>query len=207
VLAAGRAASVSGIDRSPAAVEVARRRLPGADLRIGLIDALPWDDGAFDVVTAFNALQYARDPPLALAEARRVVRPGGLVAVCKWAAPAANELFVLLSAVRSGTVAPAAAPDHAGPAAIAATLRDAGLEPVGEGAVGTRLAFADLTALTAGLASSGGFPHGVAPSRVAASARAFCDGEDGSYRLKGELVYALGRVDVAAGFEHATSRV
>jgi methyltransferase family protein len=41
---------------------VARSRIPDADLRTGEIQALPYDDASFDVVTAFNSIQYAADP-------------------------------------------------------------------------------------------------------------------------------------------------
>src|SRR5262245_45281475 len=75
-LAALRGATVSGIDAAAELVEVARRRVPAADLRLGAIEQLPWPDGCFDLVTAFNALQFAADYVAALAEARRVTRDG-----------------------------------------------------------------------------------------------------------------------------------
>jgi SAM-dependent methyltransferase len=84
--AAAQGAEVTGIDAAQAMVVLARRRLPGADVRVGPIEQLPWPDGAFDVVTACNAVQYAADRGAALAEAARVARPGGLVAVTAWAA-------------------------------------------------------------------------------------------------------------------------
>src|SRR6478735_1581426 len=58
----------------------------------------------FDVVTAFNALQYALDIDLALAEAVRVARPGGQVALCKYGRPADNEFFAFLAALDPGRV-------------------------------------------------------------------------------------------------------
>ena len=54
---------MSGIDATAALVEIARERIPGAPLAVGdLEDPLPYDAGAFDVVTAFNSVQYAGDP-------------------------------------------------------------------------------------------------------------------------------------------------
>jgi SAM-dependent methyltransferase len=47
--AAARGATVSGIDAAEGMVEIARRRLPGADLRVGPMERLPWDDASFDV--------------------------------------------------------------------------------------------------------------------------------------------------------------
>jgi len=55
LLAARRGAVVSGIDATAALVEIARERIPGAPLAVGdLQDPLPYDAGAFDVITAFN---------------------------------------------------------------------------------------------------------------------------------------------------------
>jgi SAM-dependent methyltransferase len=53
-LAAARGAQVSGIDAAAGLVEVARRRLPEADLRVGPIERLPWRDESFDLVTTFR---------------------------------------------------------------------------------------------------------------------------------------------------------
>ena len=73
-LALARGARVSGIDAAPAMIATARERAPEADLRVGRDDALPFEDGAFDVVTGFNSLQFADDPVLALREWMRVGR-------------------------------------------------------------------------------------------------------------------------------------
>ena len=83
-LAAARGARVSGMDAAAGLVEFARRRLPEADVRVGPIEQLPWADGSFDVVTGFNAFQFAADFVAALAEAGRVTRSGGRAAICNW---------------------------------------------------------------------------------------------------------------------------
>jgi ubiquinone/menaquinone biosynthesis C-methylase UbiE len=85
-LAAAAGATVSGLDASAALLGVARGQLPDADLRTGDIGELPYDDSGFDVVTAFNAIQYAADPKTAVAELARVTRPGGRVLIGVWAA-------------------------------------------------------------------------------------------------------------------------
>jgi ubiquinone/menaquinone biosynthesis C-methylase UbiE len=84
-LAAARGAIVAGIDAAEGMIAIARERLPEADLRVGPMEQLPWADDSFDVVTAFNALQFAADFRVALQDAVRVVRRGGLVAICNWA--------------------------------------------------------------------------------------------------------------------------
>jgi ubiquinone/menaquinone biosynthesis C-methylase UbiE len=77
-------AKVSGIDAAVQLIAIARERVPAGDFRVGELEALPYDDDSFDVVTGFNALQYAADPVHALQEARRVARPGGTVAILTW---------------------------------------------------------------------------------------------------------------------------
>ncbi|TDV42613.1 class I SAM-dependent methyltransferase [Actinophytocola oryzae] len=78
-----RGALVAGTDSAVTRLEVARWALPDADLRLTEPgDALPFDNGTFDVVTTRTAEGSA-----VLAEPARVVRPGGLVAVGTWARP------------------------------------------------------------------------------------------------------------------------
>jgi cyclopropane fatty-acyl-phospholipid synthase-like methyltransferase len=60
-LAAERGAVVHGIDAMPERVAEARGRVPGGDFRVELMEQLPWPAGSFDVVTGFNAFQYALD--------------------------------------------------------------------------------------------------------------------------------------------------
>ena len=81
-LAAARGADCAGIDASPRLVAVARDRSPDADLRVGDMHALPWDDDSFDVVTSFRGIWGTT--PDALAEVHRVLRPGGRVGITVW---------------------------------------------------------------------------------------------------------------------------
>lgn len=81
-LAAVRGAVCAGIDASPRLVAVARRRNPGADVRVGDMGDLPWDDGSFDVITSFRGIWGTT--PGALDEARRVLVQGGRLAFTCW---------------------------------------------------------------------------------------------------------------------------
>jgi len=65
-----------GIDAAEALVELARKRVPQADVRIGDMEALPHDDDTFDLVTGFNSFFFANDIAAALREARRVAIRG-----------------------------------------------------------------------------------------------------------------------------------
>ncbi len=81
-LAAVRGADIAGIDASPRLVAVARDRSPGADIRVGDMHDLPWDDASFDAVTSFRGVWGTT--PLALREIHRVLKPGGRVGLTVW---------------------------------------------------------------------------------------------------------------------------
>lgn len=84
---AQRIPQVAGVDASAAFIEIARARLPGRDFRVAEMEALPYADASFDVVTGFNAFQYAKSPVNALREACRVVLRGGTVVIATWGLP------------------------------------------------------------------------------------------------------------------------
>ncbi len=127
-LLADLGAVAAGADAAPGMVAVARRAAPGADVRVADGAALPWPDGAVDVVTAVNVLQLADDPAAVLAEAARVVRPGGRVAVCGWAERAHQALDVVEAALAADD-GEDPGPEHPlrQEAPVRALLADAGL--------------------------------------------------------------------------------
>ena len=84
-LAAARGASVVGVDASTGMLEVARTRSPGLDLSLANACALPFADGAFDVVTCGLALSHFAERDRALAEVLRILRPGGMLVASAWA--------------------------------------------------------------------------------------------------------------------------
>jgi SAM-dependent methyltransferase len=133
-LAAQRGADVAGIDADEAFVDSARERVPSADIVVGDMHTLPYDDDCFDVVTGFDAFQLASDPGRALREAGRVARPGAPVVIAAWGRPEQCEAagYVkavggLLGASPAGALGPFALSD---PGAIAAFAARGGLIPV-----------------------------------------------------------------------------
>jgi ArsR family transcriptional regulator len=88
---------VTGVDKSPEMLRLARARLqdlPGD--RVALVQgdfaALPFPPASFDTVVFHQVLHYAQEPAYALAEAARVCRPGGRIAIVDLAAHAREEL-------------------------------------------------------------------------------------------------------------------
>jgi SAM-dependent methyltransferase len=81
-LSALRGASCAGIDASERLVAIARDRSPDADIVVGDMNKLPWDDSAFTVVTSFRGIWGTT--PAAVAEILRVLVPGGRVGLTVW---------------------------------------------------------------------------------------------------------------------------
>jgi SAM-dependent methyltransferase len=72
-LAAARGARAFGLDASTALLDVARRRVPDADLRLADMEALAHDDATFDLVCGFNSFFFAKESSLPCA--KRAVSP------------------------------------------------------------------------------------------------------------------------------------
>ena len=78
---ARRGARVSGIDPAGDAIAAARSHATqeglSIDYRLGIGEQLPWPDDSFDVVTCVDVLEHVGSVDRVLAEAARVLRPGG----------------------------------------------------------------------------------------------------------------------------------
>lgn len=75
---------VVGVDREQAMLQAAAQRTAGmanVELRQGGLEDLPLSDGEVDAALLMLVLHHVPEPALALAEAKRVVRPGGTVVV------------------------------------------------------------------------------------------------------------------------------
>ncbi len=96
-LLGGDATSAIGIDRSPEMLRLARAKLaegdfPIAEVRQADMRALPFEPHSFDTVTLHHVLHFADDPASVLAQAARMVAPGGKLLVVDYA-PHAREDF------------------------------------------------------------------------------------------------------------------
>jgi SAM-dependent methyltransferase len=130
---ARRIARIAGVDATAPFIEIARRRLPSGDFRVAEMETLPYADASFDVVSGFNAFQYAASPVNALREARRVAKPNGTITIAVWGLPESCEAAGHLKAL--GSLMPPPPPGAPGPFALSdeSKLRslasDAGLMP------------------------------------------------------------------------------
>lgn len=158
-MAAARGAQVAGVDAAEAMLAIARSRAPAGDFRQGDLEALPYADGTFDVVTGFNSFQYAGNPVAALREAGRVTKRGGSIVVMTFGNPEGMEVVALLTALKP--LLPPPPPGAPGPFALSDgdVLRrfatDAGLEPVEVFDVDSPWIYADRSAAMRGLTSTG----------------------------------------------------
>jgi SAM-dependent methyltransferase len=202
-MAQGQGANVSGIDASPGLADVAKSRCPGADIRVGEIEELPFDDHGFDVTTGFNSFQYAADPVHALAEAKRVTKPNGYVVVAVWGAAENCELTSYIAAL--GRLLPPPPPGAKGPFALSspgaleALVGKAELRPEGAHTVTTTMSFKDAPTAVRGLLASGVAERAIRHSGEAAVARGLGEvikpfrKSDGSYAFRNEWRFLISK--------------
>jgi SAM-dependent methyltransferase len=78
---AGQGLKVTGIDADPEVIEAARQQVPGAMFHVAHSDDLPLEDGSMDGYRAMDLFHLLDDPVPTIAEAHRVLRPGGRIVV------------------------------------------------------------------------------------------------------------------------------
>ena len=76
--------SVAALEPSPDYSGALAERLPGLDVRQAPAEELPWEDASFDGALSQLVVVFLKDAPAATREQLRVVRPGGVGAVCMW---------------------------------------------------------------------------------------------------------------------------
>jgi SAM-dependent methyltransferase len=197
------AANVAAIDPAPQFAAACRDRNPGADVREGSAEHLPWDDDRFDAALASLVIGFMRDPGRGVGEMVRVTRPGGTVAACMWdmATGGMTMLRVFWTAVR------AVDPDAEGESAMVGTadgdiaerLRAAGLVDVTSGALTAHVDYRDFDdfwePFTYGVGPAGSHLQSLPPDQQAA-VRDACRAAlpDGPFGLDARAWYGHGRV-------------
>jgi SAM-dependent methyltransferase len=196
-------ANVSGVDASAAFIDIARQRLPGRDFRVGEMEVLPYPDDSFDVVTGFNAFQYAASPNNALGEARRILRPGGAIVIATWGLPEDCEAAGHLKAL--GALMPPPPPGAPGPFALSDESKlkvlaaEAGFTPIVVVDVACPWTYPDLKTALRGMLSAGPAERAVrnsSPERArdaVASSIASYRRPSGAYRLDNKFRYLVAR--------------
>ncbi len=94
--AAALGADTVGIDVAPSMVRRAALANPSIPFRVGSFEAIPAGEGTFDAVVGNFVFNHVGRPDVALAEACRVLRPGGWLALSSWDAPSRNRLLGLI---------------------------------------------------------------------------------------------------------------
>jgi ubiquinone/menaquinone biosynthesis C-methylase UbiE len=129
-------ASIAGVDPAPAQIEHAKKQAATqtAEFQVGDSMALPYTDGAFDVVASALVIHFIPDRAKAFAEMLRVARAGGIVSGYTWDrtattdsapyAPMAAGLASIGAEVMRSPVVPEASPEGLRPALERAGFRD-----------------------------------------------------------------------------------
>lgn len=102
LLAAERGARVTGLDLVDDLLDVARQRAAQLGLTVrwdeGDVEALPYADDSFDVVTSTVGVQFAPRADVVASELRRVLRPGGRIVLVNWTREGmVGQLFSVMS--------------------------------------------------------------------------------------------------------------
>jgi SAM-dependent methyltransferase len=200
---AGKIRQVAGVDATVSFIEIARRRVPGGEFHLAEMEALPFPDGTFDVVTGFNSFQYAASPVNALREARRVTRPSGIIVIAVWGLPETCEAAGHLKAM--GSLMPPPPPNAPGPFALSdetklkALADEAGLTPGAVVDVPCPWDYPDLDTALKGMLSAGPAERAIRSSsyeRTRAAVAAAIEQyrtASGSYHLKNTFRYLVTR--------------
>jgi SAM-dependent methyltransferase len=198
--ATGRGARVSGFDASASMIAVARERLPDADLRVGDMERMPFQNATFDVVTAFNAVQYAAVPQGAIDEMARVTRRGGRVAIGAWADPDRCQTDGVFQRIWALAPPPPGAPTPlaiSAPGVVEGLLANAGLVETASGEVDCPFVYPDLATAWRGQASIGPFRRTIEVVGADLVRRTYLDAltpfrqPDGTYRQNNVFRYVI----------------
>jgi len=203
LLVADRGGEPHGIDASDALIEFARGRLPDADLRVGEMEDLPWEDQTFDLVTGFNSFFFANDIVAALREAGRVAKPGAPIVIQVWGAHERCDLEAMKQIARPFLPPrpPDAPPDPdlSQPGLLRELALQAGLTPEDEFDTTWAFVYPNADTLGQAMTAVAGLVLIAGRERERELGNAIVNGlaefrrPDGSYRLSNEYHYLIAR--------------
>lgn len=202
-LVAGCGARAFGIDASAALIELARQRVPNADFRVGDMEALPYDDDSFDLVTGFNSFFFANDIVAALRETSRVASARAAVVIGVWGPQERRDLEAMMKIAHPYLPPrPAGArsePEYWRPGVLEELTIEAGLVPEQPFDLTWAYEYPDRETLGRAMMAPAGIATLVEPGREEELKTAIVDGLEpyrtpqGGYRLENEFHFLIAR--------------
>ena len=200
-MVADRGARPFGLDASDALVDLARKRIPDTELRVGEMEALPYEDDSFDLVTGFNSFFFANDIVAALREAGRVAKPGAPVVIQVWGPHERRDLEAMM-AIAHPYLPPRPAdappePEYWKPGVLEELATRAGLTPGEAFDVTWGYEYPDEETLGRALLAPAGIATLVGPEREEEVRAAIVEGlapyrrPEGGYRLTNEYHFLI----------------
>jgi SAM-dependent methyltransferase len=195
---------VAAADPSEPFVEACRQQVPGADVRTGPAEALPFENGTFDRSLAQLVFHFVADPAKAVSEMARVTRDGGRVGACVW--DMTGGMTLLTTYWEAAREVDASAPGErklfgVESGQLAELWQDAGLREVEHGALTVSSRYRDFDELwqsfLGGVGPAGAHAASLDEERREAVREAFhrrVGSPDGPFELSAAAWYAVGSV-------------
>jgi SAM-dependent methyltransferase len=202
-LAAQQGFQVWGFDATSELIQIARHKTPTGDFQIGDMEDLPYADQSFDLVTGFNAFQYAAYPVQALKEVYRVLKADGKLGIAIWGKAQDCQAAVYLKAL--GSLMPPPPPGTPGPFALSedgaleSLVTQANLKVVKKELLSSPFVYASLKEALKGLLSSGPARRAILASsrekaiEVVTAAISPFKTDSGGYRMENSFYYLVGQ--------------
>ena len=196
-------ANVAAIDPAAQFAAACRDRNPGADVRTGVAERLPWPSACFDAALSSLVIGFMHDPGQGVKEMTRVTRPGGIVAACMWDIANGGMTMLRIFWTAAQQIEPAAPGESAmagtADGGIARLMRQAGLQHVTSGALTSHAGYAGFDdfwqPFTLAVGPAGQYLHRLSAGQQAA-VRDSCRAQlpDGPFMLPARAWYARGLV-------------
>ena len=198
--------NVAAIDPAAQFAAACRDRNPGADVRTGVAEQLPWPAAYFDAALSSLVIGFLDDPGQGVREMARVTRPGGAVAACMWDITNGGMTMLRIFWTAARQVEPAAPGESAMAGTtdgdIARLMRQAGLRHVTSGALTSHAGYAGFDdfwqPFTLAVGPAGQYLHSL-NAALQAAVRDACRTHlpDGPFTLPARAWYARGIVPPA----------